>query len=445
MKNNDTDKSLVTLFRKPSAVILFLAACVGAIIGVIGGFFQNAILWLTRQRIDFVVSHFKDAIFIYLVMFAISGLMALLGYYLVKRFAPEASGSGVQEIEGALAELRPVRWKRVLPVKFFGGLGTLASGMILGREGPTIQIGANLGECFSDLFKIQIKHYRHSLLAAGAAAGLTTAFNAPLSGIFLVIEEMHARFQYTVTSISTVLTSVICATISYRYMNGNAPALFIGQYTHAPLSTLWLYLLLGVLAAIVGVLFNAFLLWLQTKFQRHQKNKTSRFIITGALIGGLCGVLTLVQPQIVSDGFNVVHDIASKHFAFQVLFYFFIARFFLSIVCYISGAPGGIFSPMLGLGALLGALFGHLVLSFFPAYSIELGLFIIIGMGALFSATIQAPLTGVILIMEMTMNYQLGMPLLIACVSASVIAKLLGGRPLYSMLLEKTLAAEKQA
>lgn len=444
MKNNDSAK-LTPLFKKPVVSLLLLAALAGAIIGVVGAFFQNAIAWLSNLRINFVVSYFKEPVLTYIAMFVVSGLMALFGYYLVRRFAPEASGSGVQEIEGALQELRPVRWKRVIPVKFLGGLSTLASGMILGREGPTIQISANISEYLSDLFNIQIKHYRHSLLATGAAAGLATAFNAPLASILLIFEEMHTSFRYTVTSVSTVLTGVISATIVYRCINGSTAVLFIDQYPDVPISTLWLYLLLGMSAAIIGVLYNKFLLWLQTKFQQYQKNKISRFVITGVLIGGLCGVLTLVQPQIVNDGFNVIHDIANKHFALQLLFYFFIVRFVLGIVCYASGAPGGVFSPTLGLGALFGALFGHIILSLFPTCSIELGVFIIIGMGALFSSTIQAPLTGVFLILEMTMNYQLALPLLIACVSTTVIAKLLGGRPLYAVLLQKALLEEKHS
>lgn len=443
MNNNGAVNIPLSAFTKPSVPLLLVAALAGAIVGLIGAFFQNAIAWLADRRLDFVASYFQDSTSAYLAMFAISALMALFAYYLVRRFAPEASGSGVQEIEGALAKLRPVRWRRVLPVKFFGGLGALASGMILGREGPTIQIGANISQCLADVFRIKIDHFRHSLLATGAAAGLTTAFNAPLSGIFLIVEEMQERFQYTAASISAVLTGVIAATVAYRCVNGSAAVLFIGQYADAPLNTLWLYLLLGFCAAVAGVIFNAFLLWLQARLQRHQHNKMSRFLLTGAVIGGICGVLTLIQPQIVNDGFNVVHDIAKQHFVFETLFYFFIARFLLGITCYVSGAPGGIFSPMLGLGALLGALFGHIVPSIFPAYSIEAGLFIIVGMGALFSATIQAPLTGIVLILEMTMNYQLAMPLLIACVSATIIAKLLGGRPLYAVLLEKTLERQK--
>ncbi len=108
----------------------------------------------------------------------ISALLAMLGYYLVKRFSPESGGSGIPEIEGALQDLRPVRWWRVIPVKFIGGLGTLGSGMVLGREGPTVQLGANLSQMFYDLFRLKDNESRHTLLASGAAAGLSTAFNA---------------------------------------------------------------------------------------------------------------------------------------------------------------------------------------------------------------------------------------------------------------------------
>lgn len=429
------------LFSKPSVVLLVLAAILGAVTGVIGALFQNLIAWVTTLRVELVMSYFNHFLWmIFFGLFMVSAAMAALSYYLVKRFAPEASGSGVQEIEGALSEKLPVRWKHVLPVKFFGGVMALASGMILGREGPTIQIGANLGECLSDFFKVKISHFRHSLLATGAAAGLATAFNAPLAGGVLIIEEMNASFRYTVASISSVLTGIVTAIIAYRALNGGEAVLFIGHFTDVPLTSLWICLLLGIMAGILGMLFNALLLWLQSTLQSYQKNKMSRFLLVGVIISGVCGVLTMIQPQIVSDGFNVVHDIVTTHFSFGMLLYFFIARFILSIMCYISGAPGGIFSPLLGLGALFGILFGLLCISVLPDQSIDIGIFIILGMGALFSATIQAPLTGTILIIEMTMNYQLALPLLVVCGSASIIAKLLGGRPLYSVLLERVLA-----
>ncbi len=144
------------------------------------------------------------------------------GYYLVRRFAPEAGGSGIPEIEGALEELRPVRWWRVIPVKFIGGMGTLGAGMVLGREGPTVQMGGNVGRMVLDVLRIRGAEARHTLLATGAAAGLSAAFNAPLAGILFIIEEMRPQFRYNLISIKAVFIGVIMSSVVFQLFNGQA-------------------------------------------------------------------------------------------------------------------------------------------------------------------------------------------------------------------------------
>ena len=138
----------------------------------------------------------------------------------VRRFAPEAGGSGIPEIEGALEELRPVRWWRVIPVKFIGGMGTLGAGMVLGREGPTVQMGGNVGRMVLDVLRIRGAEARHTLLATGAAAGLSAAFNAPLAGILFIIEEMRPQFRYNLISIKAVFIGVIMSSVVFQLFNG---------------------------------------------------------------------------------------------------------------------------------------------------------------------------------------------------------------------------------
>ncbi|UBX49413.1 H(+)/Cl(-) exchange transporter ClcA [Providencia alcalifaciens] len=426
--------------------VLVLAAIIGAAVGLIGSLFMLGTEWVSNIRIASVNQYVTNKWLVIPAMFVTSALLAMLGYYLVKRFSPEAGGSGIPEIEGALQDLRPVRWWRVIPVKFIGGLGTLGSGMVLGREGPTVQLGANISQMFYDLFRLKDNESRHTLLAAGAAAGLSTAFNAPLAGILFIIEEMRPQFKYSLISIKAVFIGAVSATIVFRLINGEAAVLNIGQFSSAPMETLWLYLILGMLFGIVGIGFNRFLLYLQSLFLAFYQNKVSRFVLMGGLIGGSCGAIGVFAPEVVGGGYSVIHQMVANSFTITMLMVFFALRFLTSTISFSSGAPGGIFSPLLALGTLFGGIYGYAALELFPNYSIEVGTFAIAGMGALFAATVRAPLTGIVLVLEMTNNYQLILPMIITCIGATMVAQFLGGRPLYSVLLEKTLErSEKQA
>lgn len=424
--------------------ILILAAVIGATVGLIGSLFMLGTTWISHYRIDSVGEFVTQKWLIVPTMFVVSAVLAMIGYYLVRRFSPESGGSGIPEIEGALQDLRPVRWWRVIPVKFIGGLGTLGSGMVLGREGPTVQLGANISQMFYDIFRLKDNESRHTLLASGAAAGLATAFNAPLAGILFIIEEMRPQFKYSLISIKAVFIGAVTATIVFRMINGDAALLNIGQFSSAPLNTLWLYLILGMLFGVIGICFNRFLLFLQTKFLAFYQNKISRFVLMGGLIGGACGAIGVYTPEIVGGGYSVIHQMVANSFTVTILLVFFALRFLTSTISFSSGAPGGIFSPLLALGTLFGGIYGYTVLNLFPQYPIEVGTFAIAGMGALFAATVRAPLTGIVLVLEMTSNYQLILPMIITCIGATIVAQFLGGRPLYSVLLERTLQRSAQ-
>lgn len=419
--------------------ILLLSAVIGALAGLVGVLFQMGVAFVSSFRVSSIEGFFTEKWRIAIAIFFASAFLSMFAYYIVKRFSPESGGSGIPEIEGALEDLRPVRWWRVIPVKFFGGLGTLGSGMVLGREGPTVQLGANIAEMFSDLFRLKDKDNRHTLLASGAAAGLSAAFNAPLAGIIFVIEEMRAEFKYGLISFKSVVIGAVMATIVYRLINGSASLLNIGIFKAAPIASLWLFIILGFIIGIIGLLFNKSLLFLQDRFQAFYKGKTLRFVLTGGLIGGSCGLIALYLPNTVGEGFNVIHSWSHGTFTLKLLLILFILRFFTSIVSFSSGAPGGIFSPLLALGTLSGAFFGEYAADLFPNYGLEAGIFAIAGMGALFAATVRAPLTGAILVLELTDNFVLILPMLITCLGATIVAQLFGGHPLYTVLLEKTL------
>lgn len=425
---------------KTPVALLLLAALVGVLTGLVGVGFDRAVNFVLHARLNGLDGAVTHPLLKVVCAFVAAALLGSIGYFLVRRFAPEAGGSGIPEIEGALEELRPVRWWRVLPVKFIGGLGALGSGMALGREGPTVQMGGNIGGMCLDLFRVRSSESRHTLLATGAAAGLSAAFNAPLAGILFIIEEMRPQFRYSLISIKAVFVGVIVSSIVFRLCNGNEAIINIGQLRDAPTETLWLYLVLGVLFGGCGVAFNRLIFLAQDQFQRLHKGRVGAWVMWGGLLAGLCGVLGLWLPQAVSGGITLIPDFSTGHYGALALFVLFMLRTVVTICCFSSGAPGGIFAPMLTLGTLLGTCFGQLCLQWFPGYHLEAATFAVAGMGALFAASVRAPLTGIVLVLEMTNNYQLILPMIITCLGATLAAQFFGGKPLYSSILARTLA-----
>ncbi|NVD08035.1 H(+)/Cl(-) exchange transporter ClcA [Vibrio sp. JPW-9-11-11] len=423
--------------------VLVLSLIVGVLAGLVGTYFDIAVHFVSETRTEWLRSEIGAVLPLWLAAFLISASLAFIGYFLVHRFAPEASGSGIPEIEGAMDGIRPVRWWRVLPVKFIGGMGALGSGMVLGREGPTVQMGGAIGRMVTDLFRIKNDDTRHSLLASGAAGGLAAAFNAPLAGIMFVVEEMRPQFRYSLISIRAVIISAVSANIVFRYINGQDAVITMPQYQAPELATLWLFLLLGALFGIFGVLFNQLVTIAQDLFVKLHRHDRKRYLLIGSMIGGCFGLMLLYFPEVTGGGISLIPTITNGGYTATLLLMLFVARIATTMICFGSGAPGGIFAPMLALGTLFGYAFGLIAKGLLPELDITPGMFAIAGMGALFAATVRAPITGILLVIEMTNNYYLILPLIITSLGAVIFAQMLGGQPIYSQLLHRTVKNEK--
>lgn len=445
--NRNQPSRLVRRFfsvRKIPLSTLLLSCLTGLLTGFAATAFQLIIGWLTQYRVNSFDVTVQNFFFISVLSFLISFVLAYFSYWLVFKFAPEASGSGIPEIEGALDDIRPVRWWRVLPVKFLGGIAALGSGMVLGREGPTVQIGGNIGCMLFDLFRLKDKDVRHALIASGSAGGLAAAFNAPLAGIMFVIEEMRPQFRYSFISIKGVTISVVVAVIVLNYFRGPSAEIIIPDNITPPVQSLWLFLLLGCLFGVFGVFFNKFVTLFQNFFSSLQNKYPKYYMYIVSTMGGCFGIFLFYFPEITGGGIEIIPSLTSGIHGIAFLFILFALRLIVTLLCFGSGAPGGIFAPMLALGTLFGMCFGIVAVYLFPTFNLSPSVFAIAGMGALFAATVRAPMTGVLLVIELTHHYNIILPLIITTLGATMLAQALGGKPIYSMLLKRKMEQEKE-
>ncbi|MBT3173699.1 MAG: H(+)/Cl(-) exchange transporter ClcA [Lentimicrobiaceae bacterium] len=420
---------------KKNLKLIFYAFLVGIIAGVIGSFFRIVLVYIEgfRDTLFNNAGHDGWISWLWPLLFVIIGI--IVSIIIVNKFAPEAAGSGVQEIEGALDDIRPMRWKRVIPVKFFASLFSLGSGLLLGREGPTIQIGANVGKMIKDIFK-QSEDKTNPLISSGAAAGLACAFNAPFAGIIFVIEEMHSQFKYNFYSIAAIMVASGTADLVVRLIVGPHPSIEMTIFQSPPIYALWMFAILGGLFSFIGYAFNKLLVVTLDIF----KNISKMAILLVGIIGGIIIVIIGVYfPEVIGGGYHTIYKALGHSFTIYTLVLVLCVRFVLTILSYGIGVPGGIFAPMVALGVIFGMLYGNVMDNYFPELIPHAGVFAVAGMAGMFAAVVRAPITGLVLAIEMTSNYELILPLIITTVTASVVTAQLGNEPIYTTLLRRSL------
>jgi H+/Cl- antiporter ClcA len=403
------------------------AALVGALAGLVGAAFHALLDQADLGRVLLRTALESAPVPGWLVLMALGALMLCAALWLVRRFAPETAGSGVQEVEAILAGEHGLRWQRVLPVKFVAGALALSSGLVLGREGPTVHMGAALGQLATERLGLDARQGR-TLLAAGAAAGLAAAFNAPLAAIIFVTEELREHFEYSFATLQSVILACCLAVVVSDGLLGQGPALSLPPLGLAPLSALPLFVVLGVLVGVLGVLFNALLLG---SLGRLRALREGHAYLTTSALGMALGILVWNAPETMGGGEGLVASLLQGHPDTRFLLILLAARVLTTVGSYGAGLPGGIFAPLLALGTLVGVAFDHLL----AGLGLNPGLFAVAAMGALFAATVRAPLTGIILVIELTGALDLGLPIILTCLAATFTAEALGGQPIYSLLL----------
>lgn len=418
--------------------LALLSLIVGAASGLVGAVFRLVLTQADRFRDALVDWALGQAVAGFLlVVLACAGATALAAW-LVRRYSPHASGSGIPHVEAVLHRELPPASFGLVPVKFIGGLLAIGSGLALGREGPSVQMGATIGNYVGDQFRPKWPDCR-VLLAAGAGAGLATAFNAPVAGAIFVLEELVRKFELGI-AIAALGASSIAISVSHMVL-GNAPDFHVEALAYAGVETGPLYFLFGAVAGGAAVLYNRTLLGAISIANLLAQGRVE---LRAALIGASVGVLAWLAPDLVGGGESITQRTLVGSESLAVLSFVFLLRFFLGAVSYAAATPGGLFAPMLVLGAQLGLIYGLICRFLFPDLDIQPAGFAVVGMAAFFTGVVRAPLTGIVLVSEMASNVALLLPMLGACFSALLVPTLLHDPPIYDSLRDKTLRRESE-
>jgi CIC family chloride channel protein len=419
--------------------ILPKALVVGLVAGLLASAFRKALQFCELGRIRWIedLPRWESLA----VAVGLGAIGSGAGLWLVRRKAPETAGSGIPDLKDVVSGGKELLWKRVLPVKFIAGVLGIGGGLTLGREGPTVQMGGATGLMVSGWFRVkQGEGERKALISAGAAAGLAAAFNAPLASLIFVLEELAGSFTpvlFVASFLAAVSADVVC-----RVVTGETPVFALKDAPVPSLKELPVAILIGLLAGLGGVIFNKGLLKSLDLFDRLRSWPP---FVLGACVGAFVGLAAWIYPGVSGSGALLSDRAMSGGIALKWMVLLLGVRFLLTMVSYGSGAAGGIFAPLLVMGSLGGLAVGAGMHEILPSMAVYPETFAVISMGALFTATVRAPLTGIVLMIELTGKYDFMLPLLVSCFAAYGVAEALGDMPIYEALSERTKHREAMA
>ncbi|MDR3076649.1 MAG: chloride channel protein, partial [Synergistaceae bacterium] len=343
-------------------------------------------------------------------------------------------GSGIPQVKAIIFGYLKDRWRSTLFAKFIGGVLAIAAGLSLGREGPAVQIGACVAQGAGGLMT-KSRTERKILIAAGASAGLAAAFNAPLAGVIFVFEEIF-RYMSPVILLSTTVATVMATYVGIIFIDW-WPVFPLQVTGLLPRWSYWLLIVIGVLTGLTGAFYNRALLAVNAAYGKLWTSKRANIfkpvpIFLISVLVGLAFPLAICGGRLIVGELNVAHGL-------MFLFALFAIKFAFSIVSFAAGVPGGIFFPLLVLGSIMGSFIGKIAVTHGGMNGEFLVNFMILGMAGLFTATVRAPITGIILLTEMIGSFNHLLPLTVVSIVSYMVANAVGARPIYDSLLENML------
>lgn len=434
MESPKEDNTYNVLFNFHSFKLRLVAE--GIIVGICTGFIISLFRFFVDKSSAYLSAIYHIISLKPVLIPAWVAFMLILGYLmglLIKK-EPMISGGGIPQVEGVILRKFDMKWLRVITGKFVGSLVSIGSGLSLGIEGPSVQIGAAVGQGVGSIFK-RLKIEQKYLITSGVSAGISAAFGAPLAGTMFALEEVHKNFSPLI--LVSALSSALSADFVSREIFGMAPVFNFRNVSILPLNYYAYIIILGIVVGIAGVGFNKALLKAQKVYSKSFQKVELRPLIPFAV----SIIVAFAIPQALGSGSALIMSLTNSNWTLRVLIILLIVKFIFTIVSAGSGTPGGIFLPIFAIGALIGSLYGNTLSYFLGIKSGYIGSFVILAMAGYFGATIKSPITGSILVIEMTGSFNNLLPVTIMSVIAYIVSDVLNSRPIFEVLLEKFLSS----
>ncbi|SNX53167.1 ClC family H(+)/Cl(-) exchange transporter [Thermoanaerobacterium sp. RBIITD] len=412
----------------------------GIVVGIFTGLIVSLFRFILEKAGTFILILYKfldNRIYLIPIWLVFLIALGLFVNYLLK-LEPMISGSGIPQVEGTIIGYFKLNWLRILILKFIGTILMISAGLSLGREGPCVQLGASIGQGVSRSFK-RLRFEEKYLITCGAGAGLAAAFNAPLAGVIFSLEELHKNFSPLVL-VSSMVASLTATYITDTFL-GLKTVFGITNLPIVPFSHYAYLMVLGVIIGLGGILFNKALLESQDIYNRYVKIPQLKLIIPLVL----SVVIGLFIPAALGGGESLVNKISNANLGLKFVLVMLLAKFLFTMVSYGSGVPGGIFMPLLAIGALIGNVYGIITINIFNIDQLYLKDFIVLAMAGYFAAVVRAPITGSLLVTEMTGSFSHLLALSTVSITSYIVSGLLKNMPIYESLLNRIIKNIKKA
>ena len=430
------EKTLKSISENPKYI--FRLTVQGVMVGLFAGLMVCLYRWLLAGS-EHVLRDYLSIIngnIIYTILFFIAlAVMGILIDLLIK-WERDSAGSGIPQVYAEVKGHMEANWLKVMVSKITAGVITALGGLSLGPEGPSVQIGGMAGKGIAKLFKGS-KTDELRLILVGSAVGITAAFNAPLAGVIFVFEEINHGFDKTLVFIA--LVAAIVSDFVSKIIFGQQTILNFPIH-NIPLESYWLLVILGIFIGLLGYIYNVGMIKSSSIVSNLRMPSWLKFVA----VFMVSGVVALTIPEI-SDGGHFMMDMLNVAVpSLGVLVLLLVLKYLFSMFSFSSGAPGGIFLPILVMGAYIGAVFGSIVI---PTFGFEQALvykFIVISMAGFFAATVRSPITGVVLLAEMSGSTESLVAMVIVSLIAYVVPTLLGNEPIYESLYDRLLLSKNK-